>query len=91
MHHGVLAVTVVEETIVCTAGLLGKTSGGYLTVDALKESLTVKITIKTICRNFRSRYLVYIVTWNVTENRCVTTRDNANNDWLGEDKCLKNC
>lgn len=46
MHHGVLAVTVVEETIVCTVDLLGKTSGGYLTVDALKESLTVKITIK---------------------------------------------
>ena len=42
MHHGVLAVTVVEETIVCTADLLGKASGGYLTVDALKGSLTVK-------------------------------------------------
>ena len=43
MHHGVLAVTVVEETIVCTPDLSGKASGRYLTVDALKESSTVKI------------------------------------------------
>ena len=42
MHHGVLAVMVVEEMIVCTADLLGKASGSYLTVDASKESLTVK-------------------------------------------------
>lgn len=60
MHHGVLAVTAEEETIVCTADLLGKASGSYLTVDALKESLMVKSTIQPIFHNFRSRYLVQI-------------------------------
>ena len=43
MHPGVLAVTVVEKTIVCTADLLGKTSGGCLAANALRETLTVKI------------------------------------------------